>query len=55
MEDMIDTIYNTKRTVRIHIGLGSLHSNDYRLFDYASNLVINYNDKNYTHYSDAHP
>jgi len=52
---MVNTIFEAKRTVKIHIGLGSLPDNSFRSFDYSHNIVNVYDDKNYTHYTDAHP
>lgn len=52
---MTSTIYNTSKTMRIHIGMSSLSDNSFRGWDYSLNVVDNFNDKNYTNYSSAHP
>jgi hypothetical protein len=39
----------------IHLGWGSLPDKSFHGMDYASNMLYYYDDKNYTHYSDAHP
>ena len=39
----------------IHLGVGSLPDKTFRGFDYASNMMNVYDDKNYTHYGVAHP
>ena len=40
----------------IHLGFGSLPDNTFRGVDYATNVLIFYDDKNYTRYdSVAHP
>jgi len=51
----VKTLFETKRTVKIHIGLGSLPDNEFKAFDYSKNVIMMYNDKNYTNYNDAHP
>jgi len=43
------------RTMRIHLGVGSLPDNTFRGVNYASNYIDFFDDKNYTIYSDAHP
>jgi len=55
MEQMLGTLAQTKRTMRIHIGLSSLASNEYRGLDYSSNILLNFNDKNETVYGPQHP
>jgi hypothetical protein len=55
LEQMISTVYNTSRTMRIHIGMSSLPDNSFRGWDYSENVLLNFNDKNYTDYSPAHP
>jgi len=44
----------TNRTMKIHLGFGSLPDNTFRGVDYASNFVTFYDDKNYTHYTKSH-
>ena len=46
---------STKRTMMIHLGLGSLPDKTFRGVDYAANFIQFYNDANYTHYSGSHP
>ena len=54
-----DDVYNefngSKRTAAIHLGVGSAKENNFRVFDYAANLLEAHDDKNYTHYTEAHP
>lgn len=52
---MLGMIYTTDRTMRIHIGMSSLPDNSFRGLDYSKNVVLNFNDKNYTDYSANHP
>ena len=54
LEQMLGTLAETKRTMRIHIGLSSLPDNSYRGIDYSSNVFENFNDQNYT-YTPQHP
>jgi hypothetical protein len=55
MDDVLLSLNSAHRTVRIHLGFGSLPDKTFRGFDYAANLLNTYDDKNYTRYSDAHP
>jgi hypothetical protein len=41
--------------MRIHIGMSSLPDNSFRGWDYSENVLFNFDDKNYTDYSPAHP
>lgn len=52
---MLGMISDTNRTMRIHIGMGSLPDNSFRGLDYSENVVENFNDVNYTNYSPQHP
>jgi len=53
---MVNEIYNTDRTCRIHIGLGSAESNSFEGLDYSWKVVDVFNDHNYTSYNDlSHP
>jgi hypothetical protein len=47
-------LYNTHRTVRIHIGIGSGESKTFEGVEYSKNDLFIYNDVNYT-YTAAHP
>lgn len=55
MHDVETNLLNSQRTMKIHLGFGSLPDATFRGVDYAANFVNFYDDKNYTHYSDAHP
>lgn len=46
---------HAKRTMKIHLGIGSGEENDFRGVLYSADGLVNFNDKNYTHYDDAHP
>lgn len=48
-------VYNTNRTCSIHVGIGSKESREFEGLDYSWKILNVYNDKNYTHYNDAHP
>lgn len=52
---MADTLANTARTCRIHMGLASAESEAYEGVDYSWKVLEFFNDKNYTAYSPAHP
>lgn len=52
---MLGMIYTANRTMRIHIGLGSLPDQSFRGLDYSENVVEVFDDKNYTNYSPNHP
>lgn len=41
--------------MRIHIGLGSKNDQSFRGILYGHNNLTNFDDKNYTYYSDVHP
>ena len=44
------------RTCSIHLGLGSKDDHSFRMLEYSENVLNNYNDKNYTNYSESyHP
>ena len=45
----------TKRTAKIHVGVTSKKDNSFRGIHYSKNYLINYDDKNYTHYGPEHP
>lgn len=51
----LKTMENTHRTMRIHIGLGSANDRSFRGVLYGYNNLTNFDDSNYTYYSDAHP
>ena len=55
MADIESELIAAARTAMLHLGFGSLPDNTFRGVDYASNLVIFYNDQNYTRYSAEHP
>lgn len=55
IHDVQTMLQTTNRTMQIHLGYGSLPDKLFRGVDYASNFVTFYDDKNYTHYSQAHP
>lgn len=55
MSEVIQTLSDTRRTMRIHLGVSSLPDNDFRGFNYASNILQNFDDKNYTDYGPNHP
>lgn len=50
MNDVQNMIQNTKRTVQIHLGFGSLPDNTFRGVDYASNFATFYDDTNFPRY-----
>ena len=43
------------RTCTIHLGIGSTDQHIFRMFEYSYKVLNNYDDANYTHYSEAHP
>jgi hypothetical protein len=45
----------TNRTMMVHLGFGSSADKSFMGVDYSANFVTFYNDKDYTHYSAAHP
>jgi hypothetical protein len=45
----------TPRTCAIHLGVASVHDKNFRMFEYSQNILNNYDDNNYTHYSQNHP
>lgn len=55
IKSAIDILTNTHRTCAIHIGLASSADHSFRMFLYSENTLINYDDKNYTHYAANHP
>ena len=55
VEEAEQMMSSTKRTMMIHLGLGSLPDKTFRGVDYAANFIQFYNDANYTHYSGSHP
>lgn len=46
---------SAKRTAAIHLGFGSAADKSFRGYEYAANYLADYDDKNYTRYSTAHP
>jgi len=53
---MVNEIYNTDRTCRIHIGLASAESNSFEGIDYSWKVIEIFNDHNYTYFNeDSHP
>lgn len=55
MSEVLQTFSDTKRTMRIHLGVSSLPDNEFRGFNYASNIIENFDDSNYTDYGPNHP
>lgn len=55
IDQMLSQIYTAKRTMRIHIGLGSRADNSFRGLDYSANVVDVFTDTNYTDYTPQHP
>jgi hypothetical protein len=41
--------------MKIHLGISSEKDSSVRIFNYASNILQNFNDQNYTYYSSGHP
>ena len=54
-DDVYNFLNSVDRTAMIHLGWGSLPDRSFRGYDYAANILYAYDDKNYTHYSEAHP
>jgi len=52
---MADTIYNTHRTCRIHMGIASAESKGFEGVDYSWKVLDFFNDANYTDYAPWHP
>lgn len=55
MQSALDILGNTHRTCTIHLGLGSSKDHTFRMLEYSEQMVNNYDDKNYTHYTNSHP
>lgn len=55
MKTAIKILTETPRTCAIHLGIASLHDHNFRMFEYSQNVLNNYDDNNYTHYTTAHP
>lgn len=55
LEEMESMFSSARRTMMIHLGLGSLPDRQFRGADYAANFVTFYDDQNYTRYSSVHP
>lgn len=48
-------INNAHRTCAIHVGLASVEDHSFRMIEYAYKSFNVYDDKNYNHYTKAHP
>ena len=55
LQSSVDQAYNTPRTCRVHIGIGSRADNCFEGIQMSFNEFNIFDDKNYTHYSEAHP
>jgi len=55
LEDTIEALEDTKRTMKLHIGIGSESDNQFRGIEYASNKITVFDDTNYTYYTPSHP
>lgn len=56
MDDVMNTLRNTNRTMKLHLGWGSLPDNKFVGMHYAYNLLQTFDDKNYTHNDETnHP
>lgn len=55
LDDALDRIYNSRRTCSVHLGVGSRHTNQFRLVEYAAEEVVVYDDGNFPAYPPAHP
>lgn len=54
-DDVYNQFKSTKRTAALHLGAASVKDNSFRIYDYAANMLMAIDDKNYTHYSNEHP
>ena len=55
IKSAIEFLNTTHRTCAIHIGLGSVEDHSFRMIEYAYKTLNVYDDKNYNHYTKAHP
>lgn len=55
MDDVEELLNETERTMKIHLGFGSLSDKQFRGVDYAHNFVNFWDDTNFPHFSEAHP
>lgn len=55
LQDAVDMLFNTKRTVMIMLGIGSGKSRSFEGIEYSANDLYTFSDTNYTYYSAAHP
>ncbi len=55
IEEAEKMMSESKRTMKIHLGIGSVPDKTFRGVDYAANFISFFDDKNYTHYSANHP
>ncbi|KRX00941.1 hypothetical protein PPERSA_09547 [Pseudocohnilembus persalinus] len=56
LEDVHEILEQTKRTVKLYVGVGSTQSNGYEGFKYSKSVLNSYNDKNYSQiYTESHP
>jgi len=52
LDGIIETLKETHRTVKIHIGIGTEKDNAFRGIEYSENKLLIFDDKNYTSYSE---
>lgn len=55
LEQAIKILTDTPRTCAIHLGIASVSDRSFRMLEYSQNILNNYDDNNYTHYTAAHP
>ena len=55
LDSALSILSTTHRTCAIHLGLGSTDDHSFRMFEYSENILNNYDDSNYTHYTKQHP
>lgn len=55
LDSAIKILTDAKRTVHIHVGVGSKTDDQFRGIEYSYKRLRPFDDKNLTYYSDSHP